>query len=102
MAAELASFDLGICLEVAEHLPPWHSDKLLTIVSSPKRLVFSAAQPNQGGRFHMNEQPAGHWIDRLAARGVALAPGDDAFRAAIAALDLPFWYGQNVHLFERD
>jgi SAM-dependent methyltransferase len=101
VAAELASFDLGICLEVAEHVPPWHSDKLLTIVSSPKRLVFSAAHPNQGGRFHVNEQPARHWIDRLAARGFALAPADETFRAAIAALDLPFWYGQNVHLFER-
>jgi hypothetical protein len=51
---------------------------------------------------HVNEQPARHWIDRLAKRGFALAPADDAFRAAIAALDLPLWYGQNVHLFERD
>jgi SAM-dependent methyltransferase len=101
LAAQLAPIDLGICLEVAEHLPPWHSGKLLTIVSSPRRLVFSAAQPNQGGRFHVNERPARHWIDRLARRGVILAPADDAFRTAVAALDLPFWYGQNVHLFER-
>lgn len=101
VAAELASFDLGICLEVAEHLPAWHSDKLLAIIAAPKRLVFSAAHPNQGGRFHVNEQPARYWIDRLAARGCSLAPADETFRRGITALDLPPWYGQNIHLFTR-
>jgi SAM-dependent methyltransferase len=101
VAAECASFDLGICLEVAEHLPSWHSGTLLTIISAPKRLVFSAAHPNQGGRYHVNEQPAQYWIDRLAARGLNLSATDAAFRSAIAALDLPHWYGDNVHLFER-
>jgi SAM-dependent methyltransferase len=101
IAGECASFDLGICLEVAEHLPSWHSDTLLAIVSAPKRLVFSAAHPNQGGRFHVNEQPARYWIERLAARGMKVSAADAAFRNAIAALDLPPWYGENVHLFER-
>jgi SAM-dependent methyltransferase len=97
-----SGFDLALCLEVAEHLPAWHSGKLLTIVTGPRRLVFSAAQLNQGGRLHVNEQPGQYWIDRLAARGCHLSAGDEGFRRAIAALDLPWWYGQNVHLFERD
>jgi len=102
LAAALRSFDLAICLEVAEHLPSWHAGKLVTIVSAPRRLVFSAAHPGQGGRLHVNERPASYWIQRLAARGMRLARDDDAFRRDVAALDLPAWYGQNVHLFERD
>jgi SAM-dependent methyltransferase len=102
LAADLRSFDLAICLEVAEHLPSWHAGKLMAIVSASRRLVFSAAHPSQGGRLHVNERPASYWIARLSALGMRLAPDDADFRRAVAALDLPAWYGQNVHLFERD
>jgi SAM-dependent methyltransferase len=101
VAARLSDVDLAICLEVAEHLPAWHAGKLLTILSAAKRLVFSAAHPNQGGRFHVNEQPAEYWIERLAAHGFSVAPYDDQLRREIAALDLPWWYARNVHAFER-
>jgi hypothetical protein len=101
LARDLASFDTSICLEVAEHLPPWHSDKLLTIVTATTCLVFSAAHPRQGGHLHVNEQPAAYWIGKLALRGFALSVDDETFRAKVAALALPNWYAQNVHLFER-
>jgi len=101
LARELASFDLVACLEVAEHLPPWHGDKLLTVITAGQRLIFSAAHPLQGGRLHVNEQPAEYWIERLAARGFGLSAEDERFRTGVAALDLPPWYRQNVHLFER-
>jgi hypothetical protein len=100
-ARQLSSCDLAICLEVAEHLPTWHVDKLLTVASAPQHLIFSAAHPNQGGRFHVNEQPARYWIDRLASHGQHLDPRDAAFRRDLAALDLPPWYGENAHLFAR-
>jgi hypothetical protein len=51
MASRIASFDLAVCLEVAEHIPAWHSGKLLTILAGAPRLIFSAAQPNQGAGF---------------------------------------------------
>lgn len=101
LARELSAVDLGVCLEVAEHLPPWHAEKLLTILSAPRRLVFSAAQPNQGGQFHVNEQPPEYWIERLARHGLILSAHDADFRRDVAALDLPWWYAANVHLFER-
>ncbi|HEV3141007.1 MAG TPA: class I SAM-dependent methyltransferase [Vicinamibacterales bacterium] len=101
LAADLTNVDLAVCLEVAEHLPAWHSHKLLTVISAPRALVFSAAHPNQGGRYHVNEQPAEHWVAQLAARGLRLAANDADFRHAVAALDLPWWYRQNIHLFER-
>jgi SAM-dependent methyltransferase len=102
LARELASIELALCLEVAEHLPPWRSAPLLTVVSAPRTLVFSAAHPNQGGHLHVNEQPASYWIERLGARGMTLAPSDDAFRQDVAALDLPWWYARNIHLFVKD
>jgi SAM-dependent methyltransferase len=101
IAAELAGVDAALCLEVAEHLPVWHSEKLLRVITGPRALVFSAAQPNQGGTCHVNEQPPEYWIARLAGRGMQLADNDGDFRAAVASLDLPWWYARNVHLLER-
>lgn len=101
VAREVASFDLAVCLEVAEHLPSWHSGKLLTIVTAADHLIFSAAHPLQGGRLHVNEQPAEYWIRRLGQRGFELSQHDEAFRRKVAVLDLPPWYAENVHLFER-
>jgi len=101
LARDLTAFDAVLCLEVAEHLPPWHSDKLLTVITAGGRLIFSAAHPLQGGRLHVNEQPAGHWIARLRTRHFQLTADDDRFRQKIQELDLPPWYAHNVHLFER-
>lgn len=101
LAAAVSAFDLTLCLEVAEHVPPRHLDKLLTIVTAAPRLLFSAAHPNQGGRLHVNEQPFGYWVDRLAARGFAPSAIDEALRADLQALPLAPWYKENLHAFER-
>jgi len=101
IAERVSSFDLAICLEEAEHLPPWHAGRLLTVLSGARTLVFSAAHPNQGGRFHVNEQPASYWIARLARRGLLLSVRDAGFRRDVERLDLPPWYARNIHLFER-
>ena len=50
---------------------------------------------------HMNERPASFWVRQFAKRGCALSPDDEEFRAAVAALDLPPWYAENIHVFER-
>jgi 2-polyprenyl-3-methyl-5-hydroxy-6-metoxy-1,4-benzoquinol methylase len=101
LAGRLLSFDLALCLEVAEHIPSWHAGKLLTILTAAPRLVFSAAHPNQGGRHHVNEQPARYWIDHLAARGFKLASFDDALRAELQLLPVPPWYKDNMHVFDK-
>lgn len=94
-------FDLALCLEVGEHLPPWHSGKLLDALTCARRLIFSAAHPNQGGMRHVNERPAIYWIARLAERGFRLSTADNALRTKVAALSLPPWYKENIHAFER-
>jgi SAM-dependent methyltransferase len=93
--------DLVLCLEVAEHLPAWHGDKLLDALACGRRLIFSAAHPNQGGSRHVNERAAPYWIGRLAERGFRLSPLDDAFRAEVGRLTLGSWYKANVHAFDR-
>jgi SAM-dependent methyltransferase len=101
LASSIGPVDLGLCLEVGEHLPAWHGGKLLDVLTCARTLVFSAAHPNQGGVRHVNERPASYWIARLADRGFRLSPADDAFRTELAALSLPHWYAENIHAFER-
>jgi SAM-dependent methyltransferase len=94
-------FDVVMSLETAEHLPPWASRAFVETLGRGRVVVFSAAHPGQAGTLHMNERPGSYWRARFAERGYAVAPGDTAFRAAIAALDLPPWYAANIQLFER-
>ena len=56
-AAELfkPKYDLVLSLEVAEHMPPEHIDKLAESLAAAtsKYLVFTAARPGQGGTGHV-------------------------------------------------
>lgn len=54
--------DLTICLEVAEHIEEAKSlDFVQQLCSSSDLIVFSAAQPGQGGKGHINCQPKEYW-----------------------------------------
>src|SRR5438552_2146277 len=63
-------FDLAVCLEVAEHLPP---DCASGFVKSLARLapvvLFSAAIPKQGGNHHTNEQWPDYWAKLFGEHG---------------------------------
>jgi SAM-dependent methyltransferase len=101
LRGRVAEFDVAVSLETAEHLPPWAASAFVEALSGARMIVFSAAQPGQHGTLHMNERPPGYWQAKFEARGFRRAVADAAFRDAVAALDLPWWYGANVHLFER-
>lgn len=101
IARELRDVDVSVSLETVEHFPPWHSGKLLRLVTCAPAVVFSAAQPGQGGTLHVNERPVEHWVRRFRRLGYDLSPGNDGFRAEVRALDLPPWYAANVNLFVR-
>jgi SAM-dependent methyltransferase len=101
-AGELGRFDLAISLETVEHVPAWHSAKLLRLLTScAPAVVFSGAQPLQGGVLHVNERPPEHWIARFREMGYELAAANADLRADIAALELPPWYAANVNAFVR-
>lgn len=64
------NFDMALCLEVAEHIPEEFIDPFLAnITRFSDCLILSAAQPNQGGHHHVNEQPKRYWVQRLAQWG---------------------------------
>jgi len=66
------SFDLTLCLEVAEHIPEASVDVFLgNLARFADLLVFSHAPERQGGAGHVNEQPKRYWIAKLASRGFA-------------------------------
>jgi SAM-dependent methyltransferase len=65
------SFDLALCLEVAEHLAPSLGDRLVDFLAlRAPVVVFTAAPPGQGGIGHVNEQPKAYWIARFERRGM--------------------------------
>jgi SAM-dependent methyltransferase len=91
-------FDLVMCLEVAEHVPPNSSDTLVAnLVRHGDVVLFCAAAPGQGGENHVNEQPYEFWRDRFAAHGYLMY---DAVRLALVGDEqIEPWYRYNLFLF---
>jgi len=82
-------FDLVLCLEVAEHLPPEAADV--------PAVLFSAAVPGQSGEHHVNERWPDYWSERFAARGYVAV---DAIRPRVwSDANVDWWYRQNALLF---
>ena len=71
-------FDLSLCIETGEHLPPDRADYLVNLLAACSDVCFfSAAQPGQGGTMHLNEQPKAYWLDKFKALGWDLHPRND-------------------------
>lgn len=93
-------FSLVECLEVAEHIP---ADNAATLIESLCKhadvVLFSAAQPGQGGENHINEQPCEYWREKFLGNGFVAC---DPFRPAILGNgNIEPWYRYNLLLFVR-
>jgi SAM-dependent methyltransferase len=94
------SFDLALCLEVAEHLSADHSEQLVkTLTELAPMVLFSAAVPYQGGCHHVNEQWPQYWIERFARQD--FVPLDLFRRRLWSSEPVSWWYAQNLLLFVR-
>jgi 2-polyprenyl-3-methyl-5-hydroxy-6-metoxy-1,4-benzoquinol methylase len=66
--------ELVMCLEVAEHIPEDQADAIVRSITAMVELggllIWSAAQPGQGGTSHINCQPKQYWLDLLTAYGL--------------------------------
>jgi SAM-dependent methyltransferase len=93
-------FDLAVCLEVAEHLPPGRAESLVDdLVRLAPVVLFSAAIPGQGGTDHINERFLSYWSDLFSARDHVLL---DVIRPAIWNEERCDWpYRQNAVLFAQ-
>jgi SAM-dependent methyltransferase len=93
------TFDLCMCLEVAEHLKPNRADALVEFLCSlSDRVLFSAAIPNQGGTGHINEQWQSWWAALFEKQGFGAAAEQPEIRNCE---NVEFWYRQNIVLYER-
>jgi len=92
------TFDLAVCLEVAEHLPESRAHGLVVdLTSLAPCLLFSAAVPGQGGAHHVNEQYLLYWIDLFQRQQYEAI---DPIRPRILGNDSVEWYyQQNIVMF---
>jgi len=94
------SYDMALCLEVAEHLPEEAADTLVgSLVGLSSLVIFSAAIPGSGGTDHINEQWPQYWIEKFAAHGYDVY---DCVRPVIWADErVGWWYAQGMLVFAK-
>ncbi len=94
-------WSLAQCLEVGEHIPPARSAMLVqNLTHHADHILFSAAEPGQGGHNHINEQPLEFW------RQLFRQHGYDAYDVVRPVLHddrmVEPWYRYNTLLYVRD
>jgi SAM-dependent methyltransferase len=92
------TFDLAVCLEVAEHLPESRASGLVAdLTSMAPCVLFSAAIPGPTGTNHINSQYLPYWVELFETHGYAAI---DPIRPRIWGNDLVEWfYQENTVMF---
>src|SRR5690606_34222821 len=93
-------YDMAISLEVAEHLPESAADTFVeSLTSHASIILFSAAIPQQGGQYHVNEQWPNYWNEKFKKRGFQAF---DILRSEFWNNEhVPWWYRQNMVFFVK-
>ena len=86
------TFDLAVCLEVAEHLPESRAAGLVAdLTSMAPCVLFSAAVPGPTGTNHINSQYLPYWIELFKRHGYE---GIDPIRPRILGNNSVEWFYQ--------
>ena len=94
------TFDLAICLEVAEHISEKYAKTFIdTLTSLAPAVLFSAAIPGQGGKGHVNEQWPDYWADFFMQKDYR--PIDFIRKKIWNDNRVAWWYSQNILLFVK-
>ncbi|MFC1753745.1 methyltransferase domain-containing protein [Thermoproteota archaeon] len=95
------TYDLAMCLEVAEHIEKIFSAKLVeNLVGLSSIVVFTAAPPGQGGHFHINEQPREFWFNLFRSKGFEFDAGmTEKIKNDFKEKDVLWWYSANLMIF---
>lgn len=98
-------FDLGLCIEVAEHLPPEASGIIIdSLVALSDTIIFTAATPGQGSREigHINEQPHEYWIEIFKSKGFTFNDKlSNLLRSEMKDNDVIWWIVNNLMIFNK-
>ncbi len=94
-------FDVAVCLEVAEHLPPERADGFVAdLCRLAPTVVFSAAMPRQGGVGHVNLQPPAYWASLFRSRGYGW---EDPIRQRVwQDPRVEPWYARGTLIYRKD
>jgi hypothetical protein len=93
-------FDLAICMEVAEHLPPSRASSFISDLCRLADVVlFSAAIPGQGGVEHVNLRWPSYWAEAFSRQGFGV---EDIRPRFWRDQRIAWWYRQNAMLATRD
>lgn len=97
------NYDVCLCLEVAEHLKECLADEFVkALVGVAPVVIFSAAQPNQGGHGHINCQPKEYWEHKFAEHNYVIdAPLTNNFIQFLRGGYHLGWLVNNVQIFRR-
>jgi SAM-dependent methyltransferase len=91
-------YDLGICLEVVEHLPEKTANNIVNILTNCSNIIlFSAAIPGQDGQCHVNEQWPSYWQNKFALKD--FLPVDNLRQKFWDNPKIEWWYKQNIFLY---
>lgn len=98
--------ELAICLEVAEHIPSEHNDAIAASIAAALlpggTLIWSAAQPGQGGSGHINCQPKSYWAAAL--RAVGLERDEETEQELLTYITDGYhmgWFANNAMVFYK-
>jgi SAM-dependent methyltransferase len=95
--------DLVCSFEVAEHVPASLANNFVHFMTCLGPLVvFTAAQPGQGGIGHINEQPASYWIEKFERAGFRQSIAEtETLRAGFQKRETSYWFFRNSAVFRR-
>ena len=94
-------FEVALCLEVAEHLPPEFGSQIISSLTSLSDIIiFSAACPSQPGQNHVNCQWPQYWQKIFNDLGYVC---DDSIRWQIwDNKSVSPWYKQNIFIARKE
>lgn len=96
--------DLVLCIEVAEHIEQDKADQIVEKVynATNKMLIWTAAQPGQGGIGHVNCQPKKYWLDKFVNKGLIHDVDTEQRLLAYIKQDRHMgWFVNNLIVFKK-
>jgi len=99
--------DLVICYEVLEHIDPQYCDEcvesIFNTIEDGGKLIFTAAQPGQGGVGHINNRPREFWRKKFIERGLVQLPDlEENLRNYCQQGYYMGWFVNNVLCFSKE